>query len=88
MRRLLRATLVLTSLIALAAPALAARPAPAASPVYATDRCVAAKLSAAAAACRALFDTASFQEVRPGRSAWDRRIASAKQAPGPGLVEC
>jgi len=83
MRRLLLLALLATSLAAFSGPALAAAPVPTApQPIYPTDRCVAAKLSAAANVCRDLFDTAALQELLPKLPVWDPRLGRARQTLG------
>jgi len=48
--------------------------------LYPTDRCVAAKLDAAARACRGVFDALAFQELRGTGPAGDPRLARAREA--------
>ncbi len=48
--------------------------------VYPTDRCVAAKLSAAATACRRVFDAVAFQEIDPRVPPFDARLVEASNA--------
>ena len=69
----------------LACTLLAAGPARAVQPpppdaVYPTDRCVAAKLSAAATACRQVFDAIALQEIDPRVYPYDKRLGDARAA--------
>lgn len=71
--------LLLGALLAAPGPAGATHPVPNEA-LYPTDRCVAAKLSAAAAACRQVFDALAFQQLDPRAAPFDRRLADARAA--------
>lgn len=66
------------SFLLLSLPAGASQAATPAPDVYPTDRCVAAKLQASAAACRALFDAEAFGEILPGAASVEARRNAAK----------
>lgn len=75
-----RPLLVLLAFALLSAgPAHAAHPTPAEA-LYPTDRCVAAKLAAAATACRQVFDAIAFREIDPRAASFDRRLGDARAA--------
>jgi hypothetical protein len=76
MLRPLPSFLVCTLLVA-AGPARAATPPPA---LYPTDRCVAGKLSAAATACRQVFDALAFAQIDLRVPAFDWRLVEARKA--------
>ncbi len=79
----MRRSLLLSFLLPLAATILGASASSAttsAAPpsVYPTDRCVAAKLSAAATACRQVFDALALAEIDPRVPAFDGRLDDAR----------
>ncbi len=74
----MRPSLLIAAAVALCVAGAAAPSS--ANDLYPTDRCVADKLSAAANACRSLFDAQAFEGLVPRPAVASKRIADAKAA--------